>query len=40
MEKVSYALIRKIEEFEFSKVIDIQKRRDSETQFPNVLGSE
>ena len=28
MEKVSYALIRKIEEFESSKIVDIQDRRD------------
>ena len=40
MEKVSYALIRKIGELESSKVFDIQQRRDSETQFLDVLGSE
>ena len=40
MEKVSYALIRKIEEFESSKVIDIKKRRDSETLVSDVLNSE
>ena len=40
MEKVSYALIRKIGELESSKIVDIQQRRDSETQFPDVLGSE
>ena len=40
MEKVSYALIRKIGELESSKIVDTQQRRDSETQFPDVLGSE
>ena len=40
MEKVSDALIRKIGELESSKIVDIQQRRDSETEFPNVLGSE
>ena len=40
MEKVSYALIKKIGELESSKIVDIQQRRDSETQFPDVLGSE
>ena len=29
MEKVSYALVRKIGEFESSKIVDIQHRRDS-----------
>ena len=40
MEKVSYALINKIEEFEFSKVIDIQQRRGSEILTSDTLRVE
>jgi len=40
MEKVSYALVRKLEEFESSKVIGMQQRRDSTNLAQDTLRAE
>ena len=40
IEKVSYALVRKIGEYESSKIVDMQKKRDSAPLFKDTLRAE